>query len=155
MTTPSSPCSFCGSAPTRSRRLVGDRHAADVAEDVRQDGNAALEEDAVGGRRRGAVRTLDDALRPYAVRVVGADLVFEGGRDEDVALEREEVLVRDRFGVCEALHEAGLVAEDERSVHIDTIRIVPSAGDVADGDDRHTGLSEELGRRRAHVGRGA
>ena len=62
---------------------VGDRHAAGVREDVRQDDDAALGR--VGLDRRRAVRALRDHLRVDPAGVVGRDLILEGGEDEDVA----------------------------------------------------------------------
>jgi hypothetical protein len=73
---------------------VQDGDAARVREDVREDRDASLEEDAIGGRRRGPVRALDDELRADGARVVLAELALGGRGHEHVARGGEQFLVR-------------------------------------------------------------
>ena len=61
--------------------------------------DAALGEYRVGADRGRAVRALRDHPRGDAWRVVRGDLILARGEDEDVAVELEELLVRDALPV--------------------------------------------------------
>ena len=74
---------------------VRDRHSTGVCEDVGQDRDTALGEDRVGGERRGAVRGLGDDGGLDARRVVDRDLILVRSQNQDVAVELEQLLVRD------------------------------------------------------------
>ena len=73
-----------------------------VGEDVGDDEDAALVQVLVRVGRRRAVGAFDDDLRADARRVVHRDLVLERGRNQDVDVELEELLVGQRLGAGEA-----------------------------------------------------
>ena len=76
-----------------------------------------------GGR---PVRPLDDDLRLDGRGVLDRDLVFERGRDQDVDIELEEILVGQRFAAWET--GDGLVLTDvfeERCSGVQTVRFEP------------------------------
>ena len=70
---------------------VADGHAAGVAQDVGDHEDAVLEQDRVGLGRRRAVGGLGDHARLDPAGVPARDLVLEGGRDEDVAVDLEHL----------------------------------------------------------------
>src|SRR6267378_4775234 len=97
-----------------------------VREDVRDPDDPALVEDVVrlGGRR--PVRALRDDLGLHARRVLGRQDAFEGARREDVDLELEDLLVRDRLRPRESDDAPGLLFE-----HDDLLRVESSPADYA------------------------
>ena len=131
---------------------VADGHAAGVAQDVRDQEDAVLEEDRVGlGRRRAVGRLGDDpGLDPAGVAL--GDLVLERGRDQDVAGDLEDLGVGDVGRAGEALDRAVLgLPGDRRLATSRPLRIVDPAGRVADGDDGRALLADQPGRDRAGV----
>ena len=80
---------------------VRDDDPAGVGEHVGKNHDAAILEDLVGGRRRRAVRALDDELRLDPVGVLRRDHLLERAGREDVGVELEQLLVRDRVGVLQ------------------------------------------------------
>ena len=123
---------------------VGDDHAAGVREHVREDEHAPVLEDLVGGGRRRAVRALADDLGLDLVRVVRRDHLLERARREHVALEQEQLLVRDRLRVRSARQRAGLLLVRDRGLDVDPVRVVDAAGESGDCDHRCALLREEL-----------
>ncbi len=75
---------------------VGDDDAAGVAEDVGDDEDVvpALEEDAVGGGRGGAIGGFGEDAAAELGGVLLGDDAFDGGGHEDIAREGEEVVGR-------------------------------------------------------------
>ena len=127
-------------APEEARAVlhpleVGHRHAAGVGQDVRHDEDVLRVQDLVGALRRRAVGALDDDLRLDVAGVLLADLVLVGGRDEDVAVELEQVLVADGLGAREALERLVLLVVGEQGRHVDAALDVDAAVDVGDGED--------------------
>ena len=86
---------------------VRHRHAAGIAEDVRDQEHALLVEDAVRFRRHRAVGRLGDDPRVNRVRIGRGDGVLERRRDQDFALEGQQLLGGDRLRLGEAHHAAG------------------------------------------------
>jgi hypothetical protein len=71
---------------------VRDHHASRVRHHVRDDDDALVGEDRVGGRRGRAVRPFDDQLAVDAIGVRLMDHAAESGRDQDVALGGEQLV---------------------------------------------------------------
>ena len=79
------------------------------------------------------------------------DLVLEGGRDEDVAVDLEDLGVGDVDRAREALDRAVLLLPGDDPVDVETARGVDAAGRVADRDDRGALVPDEPGGDRAGV----
>ena len=130
---------------------VRDDNAAGIREHVREDEHAAVLEDVVGGRGRGPVRTLDDDRRLDLVRVVRGDHLLERARREDVAVEHDELLVRQRLRALEACQRARLLLEGDRSRYVDPVRVVDAARRIRHRDHLGTVLVREEGEVAADV----
>ncbi len=63
---------------------------------------------------------------------------------EHVAVDEEQLFVRDLVGAAQAAKGAGLLLVRERGGDVDPLRVVETRGRVRDGDDRRTLLGEEL-----------
>src|SRR6188768_2830292 len=87
---------------------VRDGDPARVREDVREDRDLTLAEDLVRLERGRAVRALHDQPGLHVRRVVARHLVLAGRKDEDVAVELEELLVREPEPCVAALERAVL-----------------------------------------------
>src|SRR5215208_3563370 len=93
---------------------VRDDDAAGVREHVGEDEHAGVLEDLVRTGGRGPVRALAEDLGPDLVGVPGMDHLLERARRQDVALEQEQLLVRDRIGAAQAGERPGLALVGER-----------------------------------------
>src|SRR6267143_3564232 len=91
-----------------------------VREDVRDPDDSSRVEDVVRLRRRRPVRALRDDFGLHARRVLRRQDAFEGARREDVDLELENLLVRDRLRPRESDYAPGLLLE-----HEDLLRVEP------------------------------
>ena len=127
---------------------VADRHAAGVAQDVGDDEDAAVVQDLVGLRGGRPVGGLGDDLGLDLRRVGAGDLVLERGGDEDVAVELEQLVVRDLVGAGEADDGAVLGLPGAHLGRIEAGCVVDAAGRVAHRDDHGT-LGLEQRRRDA------
>ena len=84
--------------------------------------------------------------------LAGGDLVLERGRDEDVALDLEDLLVRDRLRAGEADDRAVLGLPGDDALDVEPVGVVDAARRVGDGDDRRAVLGDhQLRRDRAGV----
>ena len=92
--------------------------SAGVAKDVGDEEDALVEKDAVGLGACRPVRSLRDDLRLDPRGIVLTDLVLDRRRNEDVAVELEELRVRDPLRTREPGDGAGLPL-----VGIDAVRI--------------------------------
>ncbi len=79
------------------------------------------------------------------------DLALQGGEHQDVHVQPEEVLVRDRLGPGCAGQRASLLHVAAEEGHVEAVPAVDTAADVRDRDDADPGLVEESGRRLANV----
>ena len=122
---------------------VGDDDAARVREHVGQDEDALVLEDLVGGGRGRAVCALADDLRLDLVGVLLGDHLLEPARGEDVAVEQEQLLVRDRLDVGEPLERAALLLVRDRRGDVDALRVVDAAARVGHRDHRRALLLHE------------
>src|SRR5215218_2706849 len=122
---------------------IGDDDAARIREHVREDEDAPVLEDLVGGRRDRAVRALADDTRLHVGRVLVRDHLLERARGQHVALEQQELVVGDRVGGRVPLEHAvlGLPREDRR--HVEPRRGVDAAARVGDSDDDNAALVEQ------------
>src|SRR5262245_23177638 len=130
---------------------VADRHAAGVAEDVRDDERVGLRQDAVrlrGGRAVGAFGD-DAALEPRGV--LGGDDPLQGARGQHGARCGEQLLVWHWFGQRKLPQPVpkGHMLEERRDV--DPLRVSDRPEPVADGDDLHPALEQLLADDRADV----
>src|SRR6266566_1967128 len=130
---------------------VADGHATRIAQDVRDHERAVLEEGDVGLGRRRAIRRLGDEPRLDVSGVAGRDLVLEGGRDEDVAVDLEDLLVVDVGRAGQALDRAMLLLPGDHPADVETGGIVDATGRVGHGDDGRALLGDELRGDRAGV----
>src|SRR5438309_6182367 len=126
-------------------------HAAGVAEDVRDEEHALLVENPIGFGRGGSVRGLGDDLRLYARGVVFADLVLDRRRDEDVAVELQELRVRDPFRAREAGDRAGLAFVRVDAIRVDALRVHDRATRLREPNDHGPELGHQLRREAAGV----
>jgi hypothetical protein len=126
---------------------VGDNRAAGVGEDVGYHEYAAVIEDLVGIRGRRVVRALDQHPCADRAGVGRGDRAAEGGGNQDLALEREQLLRWDRCGTPGV---AGVRILDQPAacgqVSLERVRVdadlgVARAARVGDGDQ----LAPELG----------
>ena len=126
---------------------VADGHAAGVAQDVRDHEHAALVEDLVGLGRRRAVGGLGDDLGLDPLGVAGRDLVLERGRDQDVAVDLEDLGVADVLGAREALDGPVLLLPVDDPGDVEAGRVVDARRRVGDRDDRGAFLGDQRSRR--------
>ena len=91
--------------------------------------------DLVGRRRRRAVRALDDRPRLDEVRVLGVDHAAERGRDQDLALEADELVGVDDLDAGELRELAAVVHVAPQGVDVDAGLAVDRAERVRDADD--------------------
>src|SRR5579871_134030 len=93
---------------------VGDDDTACVREHVGEDEHTVRLEDVVGGRRDGAVRALDEDARLHRVCVdLGHDLL-ERARREHVAVDGDELVVRDRLAPTQLADRPAVALVRER-----------------------------------------
>ena len=123
-------------------------NAAGVAQDVRDHELLGLPEDLVRLRGGRAVGGLGDEPRLDVAGVALGDLVLERGRDEDVAVDLEDLLVADVLRPGEALDGAVLLLPGDHPVDVEAIRVVDATRRVGHGDDRRLLLVDELRRDR-------
>ena len=126
---------------------VRDRDPAGVREYVREHRDPAPGEDRVRLQRGRAVRSLGDHPRLHARRVVTRDLVLERGEDEDVALQLEQLLVRDVLALV--LDERGVAVLDGMVVQrldVEAVGVVDPAGDIGEADHRRAAPGQLAGR---------
>src|SRR5918996_3571834 len=101
---------------------VGDDDAAGVREHVGQDAHAAVLEDLVCLGRDGAVGALADDARLHLRRVLTRDHLLQRAGREQVAVDDEELLIRDRIAAAEALERPGLGLVRERGADVEPPR---------------------------------
>ena len=77
---------------------VGDDDAARIREHVGEDEDAPLLEDLVGLGCHRPVRTFGDEARLHFVRVLGRDYLLQGARRENVAVDEQDLVARNRVG---------------------------------------------------------
>ncbi len=122
------------------------RHAARVDEDVGGHDHALRVEDRVGlGRDRG-VGGLDDERGLHGGGVFLREHAAEGGGDQHVAVDGEELGIREGVAAGETGEPAAVgpgVAEQFK--HVEAALAVEAAAGVGDGDDPAFGVGEEFG----------
>ena len=121
---------------------VGDDDAARVREHVREDEDALVLEDLVGGRGDRPVRALADDPRLHLRRVVRADHLLERAGREHVALQQQQLLVRDRVAAAEARQRPVLGLVREHARHVEPFRSMQPTARVRDGDHERALLGE-------------
>src|SRR5439155_15663189 len=119
--------------------------------DVGDEEYVLVEEDPVGLGARRTVRRFRDDLCLDPGRVVLADLVFYRGRDEDVAVQLDELGVRDPLRTRETDDGPGLALVGVDLVRIEALWIEDAAARVRDGEHLPAELVHELRRERARV----
>src|SRR5882724_11818997 len=136
--------------------VVADRHAAGVADDVGDQLDAALGQDAIAFRRGGAVRSFRDqlALEPLGHRP--RDLPAQRGRDADVGLHVPQVRLGDLLRFRISPHGAAEVARvlvhvRDQVLHVDAGWIEDGPARVVHRQELRSQGAEDLGRVRTHV----
>src|SRR4029079_9846054 len=114
---------------------IGHRYAAGVGEDVRDDEDALLLEDRVRTGRGRTVRALANDLRAHLPGVTARDDVLERRRGGHVHVERKQISIRERLAPREALERANRANVLDRRFDVDAVRVVITAGAVADRGD--------------------
>src|SRR5207248_10109409 len=109
--------------------VVGDGHAARVADDVGDELDAALGQDAVALGRGRAVRAFGDELHLETFRDWTGDLAAQCGRDADVRIDVAQIVFRDllRLWVAgDGAAQVGRVVVDVRDevADVDAVRVV-------------------------------
>src|SRR5688572_19721150 len=90
---------------------VRDSHTASVRIDVWNNERPTRKQPLARIGRHRTVRSLDDYLRADSIDVLGRDLVFQRGRDENVAIQLESLGARcDVAGAGEAKYRPGFLA---------------------------------------------
>src|ERR1700716_1410279 len=101
--------------------------AAGVGEDVGDDEDAFVGEDLIGNRSGGAVGAFAENLAADAFGVLAGDDVFSRGRDEDLAVVGEEVVIVGGFGLGESGDGAGALAMLDEGGDVDAVLVVETA----------------------------
>src|SRR5947209_7654990 len=127
------------------------RDAAGIRQDVGDDKNALVIEDGIRPGGRGAIRTFADDLRLDLSRIAGGDDVLYGRRDQHFDIERQQVLLPDRFSSGESLEVAMLLDPGEGRIDVQAFGVVDCAGVVTRGHDDHALLRHQLCGDRAYV----
>ena len=125
--------------------------AGAVREDVGDDEDAVLVQVAMRFGLGRAVGAFDHDLRADRRRVAERDLVLERRGDEDVDVQREELLVGERLRARETVHGVVLLRVLEQLRDVEAGGVVDAALPVGDGDDAGADAGEELRRNRADV----
>src|ERR1700733_235911 len=71
---------------------IADRDSSRIGEDVRYDENTFIFNACVGVSRRRAVCALAQDTAVDAIRIFSRDLVFRGGRNQEVAMKKQDFL---------------------------------------------------------------
>ena len=114
---------------------IADGDAAGIGENVRQHENAFARQNFVGMRRRRPIGAFGNDLGLDLVGVVQRDDVFQRRRNQDVALQRQQILIGDARRARHAHDGAGALLVAQRFERIDAARIVHAAARIADGHD--------------------
>ena len=124
---------------------VGDDHPAGVGEDIGHDQRAALRQRFVSLGRKRVVGSFDDDIGANGVTVGGRNCVTIGRRDEDVALEREKLLIADGVGCWELLDEASIANVVHNRSDVEAMLVVDPTRDVADSNYWEAGFLRDSG----------
>ena len=130
---------------------VADGHAAGVAQDVRDHEDPALEHLLVGLGGRRAVGGLGDDSGLDVPGIPGSDLVLEGGRDQDVAVDLEDSRVADVLRAGQALDSPVLLLPAVDAADVETVGVVDATSRIRDGDHRGALIGDQPRSDRAGV----
>src|SRR5712672_1258003 len=113
---------------------IADDNAAGVAENIRDEEELfVLAENLVGFVGGRAVGGFGEDAALQLANVPLGDLAFERGRDENVALQFNQLLVCQSLAVAFVLAEvAGFGGVVDHGVHVEPFRVVETAGVIAD-----------------------
>src|SRR5262249_9675381 len=114
---------------------IGDDDAARVRQDVGDHGHAAVLEDLIRFRRRGAVGALDHDPGPDAIGVARVDLGRHRRRDQHVARLLEELRIGERVGAGEIDDATAFGNVGFELADVDALRVPDGASEVADPGD--------------------
>src|SRR3954462_15771069 len=136
--------------------VVRDGDAAGVPDDVGNQLDAALGEDAISFGRRGTVRSFGDELYFQPFRDGPGDLASQRGGNEDVGLDVEQIVFGNLLGLRvtgdRAAHVGGvLVHVRNEIVHVDAVRIEDGPARVVHGQEPRSETLEDLRGVRADV----
>src|SRR3954470_7489891 len=98
---------------------------------------------------RAGVGAFEDDPRPDAVRVALVDHLLERARGEHVAVEQQELVVRDRSALAELPDLAPLPRVTDRTRHVEAARAVTAPRGVGQRDDDRAELGGDPGEARA------
>src|SRR5262249_29203993 len=113
--------------------------------DVGDEEDVLAIQDAIGFGGDGSVSRFADDSRVNSVGILFGNGVFERGRDEDFAIEGEQVFRRDADGVGESFEAAGAGFVSDDGGDVEAVGVVDASGGIADGEDSGSGFVEELG----------
>src|SRR5579875_561116 len=125
---------------------VADGHPAGVGQDVRDQEDPAVAQDLVGLRSGRPGGALHDQPGPHLTRVAGGDLVAKGGRDQQVAIDRERAVGRDLLASREALEAPLPPAVLDQPPHREPPGVADPSVLVGDRDHREAHLLQQARR---------
>src|SRR5262249_37070807 len=97
---------------------IGYGHTAGIGENVGYTEHPVFVQDAVGGWSDRAVSSLGDDAGLDRRRIFAGNLVFERGRDQDVAINLEQCLSTDCIGVAKPGNRTGLSLVAKRGYRV-------------------------------------
>src|SRR5450830_280210 len=131
---------------------VADGHAAGIGQHVWHDQYATVGQDVVGSWQGRAVGAFQDDLGADFMCALGGDLLFQRGRDQDVALDTPEIFAwQECFGAREAFNAACFGHVGQQARNIQAASVHHGGLVVLYGDDFCAGFSEHACSHAAHV----
>src|SRR5713101_739229 len=113
---------------------VGNGHPSGVAQNVGGDEDPVLVKDLARARRGGAVGGLSHDFGPYSGGILERDLILERRRNENFALQLQQMLVVDRLTLGIPDDAAGPRFEIGQALERKAPRIMDTAARIADRD---------------------
>ncbi len=113
---------------------VGNRYAAGVTKEIRDDVDALFKEDIIGFRGGRPVGQLGDYLGVDVAGVLLRDDVLDGRRDQDIDVQLEQLGVGHAFRAGQVADGAGLALAGGRFFRVDAVEVTDRPLAVADGD---------------------
>ena len=114
---------------------VADGDATGVRQDIWHNGQAAIIEDVIGFGCGGAVGGFDNQAALDPGGIPRGQLILQGGGDQHVTGEFEQLSIGDQLGIRKASQRAVFFGVAQRTMHIDAIGVVHTSRDVADRDN--------------------
>ncbi len=124
---------------------------AGVGKNVRQHQDSTIEQDRVRAWRGGTICGLSDDLRLNQWGVAFGDLTLQGCRNQNLAINLENLLIRDVFRLSKIHHRAGSPFVDRHSIEIETLRIVDASPRITHRNNRGVMVGHQPSRHRSRI----